>query len=304
MSQTDQQIKQVSYTRRKPLIRLGLFDYIIITFLMLFGAAIFIPFYSGVISSFVTPKEYILNPAMVIPKRIVLDNYYVIFTNRMIFTGYKNTLILVVFGVTYSLLLTVCMGYAFSRKSFPGKKLFFSLVLFTMFFGGGLIPQYLLMRSLNLIGKLHGVILLGGVSVFYMIIIKNSFEQIPESLEESAKIDGANDVVIFSRIMLPLQLPMLATITLFFTVDRWNSWFAPMLYLNDNKLWPLQVVLRSIVNNIRTLDTEAVSQLGIELFPIGIKMAAIVVTMLPIMMLYPFLQRYFVKGILVGAIKM
>ncbi|MCL2059566.1 MAG: carbohydrate ABC transporter permease [Oscillospiraceae bacterium] len=256
------------------------------------------------ISSFVTPKEYILNPAMVIPKRIVLDNYYVIFTNRMIFTGYKNTLILVVFGVTYSLLLTVCMGYAFSRKSFPGKKLFFSLVLFTMFFGGGLIPQYLLMRSLNLIGKLHGVILLGGVSVFYMIIIKNSFEQIPESLEESAKIDGANDVVIFSRIMLPLQLPMLATITLFFTVDRWNSWFAPMLYLNDNKLWPLQVVLRSIVNNIRTLDTEAVSQLGIELFPIGIKMAAIVVTMLPIMMLYPFLQRYFVKGILVGAIKM
>jgi putative aldouronate transport system permease protein len=241
---------------------------------------------------------------MLIPQNITFDNYRVIIRNSLIWSGYKNTVIVVVLGVCFSLSMTVCMAYAFSRKSFPGKRLFFSLVLITMFFGGGLIPFYLLVRSLGLMGQLSSLILTQGVLAFFMIIMKSSFEQIPDSLEESAKIDGANDIVIFFRIMLPLQLAMLATFTLFSTVGRWNEWFLPMLFIKEGKKFTLQVVLRSIIYETSSPLDRSYASISENVFPTGVKIAAVVVTMLPIMMFYPFLQKYFVKGVLVGAIKM
>ena len=280
------------------------FDIFLFIVLTLFGLIIFLPFYSAVLSSFVNPRDFARNPAMLIPPSITFSNYRAIFMNDLILTGYRNTLILTVFGTAYSLFLTVPMAYGFAQPNFPGKKILFGVVLFTMFFGGGLIPFYLLVRSLGLMNSLHGLVLMMGFSVFFMLIMKNSFEQIPDSLRESAKIDGANDITIFIKIMLPLQKPMLATFTLFFAVGRWNEWFMPMIMLTDASLWPLQVILRTIVESIAILDPAALAMMEIEVFPTGMRMAAVVVTMLPIMLFYPFLQKYFSKGMMVGAIKM
>jgi putative aldouronate transport system permease protein len=285
-------------------MRTDAFDIVSLVLLVLFALIIFYPFYNAILTSIVTAKHYTLNPAMLIPQNITFDNYRVIIRNSLIWSGYKNTVIVVVLGVCFSLSMTVCMAYAFSRKSFPGKRLFFSLVLITMFFGGGLIPFYLLVRSLGLMGQLSSLILTQGVLAFFMIIMKSSFEQIPDSLEESAKIDGANDIVIFFRIMLPLQLAMLATFTLFSTVGRWNEWFLPMLFIKEGKKFTLQVVLRSIIYETSSPLDRSYASISENVFPTGVKIAAVVVTMLPIMMFYPFLQKYFVKGVLVGAIKM
>ena len=304
VSRSDDKVSVRAGRTRRKLNSIEGFDVFVFIFLTLFGILIFWPFYSAVLSSFVNPRDFARNPAMLIPTSVTFDNYRAIFVHNLIFLAYRNTIIITFFGTAYSLFLTVTMAYGFAQPSFPGKKLFFSLVLFTMFFGGGLIPFYLLVRTLGLMGHLPGLIVMSGLSIFFMVIMKGSFEQIPDSLRESAKIDGANDILIFWKIMLPLQKPMLATFTLFFAVGRWNEWFLPLLMLNDARLWPLQVILRSIVNSIAILDTAAISALEIEIFPTGIRMAAVVVTMLPIMLFYPFLQKYFAKGMMVGAIKM
>ncbi len=280
------------------------FDVVIFVLLTLFALIIFYPFYNAVLTSFVTSKQYIMNPAMLYPKTITFDNYKIILQNPLIGSGYKNTLILTVAGVAYSLTLTASMAYAFSRKAFPGKRIFFMLVLFTMFFSGGLVPIYMLMKNLGLMNSLAGLILMAGISPFYMILVKSSFEQVPDSIEEAAKIDGANDITIFLRIMLPLQLPILATITLFIAVDRWNEWFFAMLFLREGTKWPLQVLLRAIVMEAASDRDVAFSSVSQNVFSNGIKMAAVMVTMLPVMLVYPFLQKYFVKGVMVGAIKM
>lgn len=277
-------------------------DVVIGLLLLLFAIIVFYPFYNAVLTSFVTSRQYALNPLMLYPQNVTFDNYRIILKSPLVWSGYANTLIVVVFGTIYSLSMTISMAYAFSRK-FPGKVILFSLVLFTMFFSGGLIPLYLLMKNLGLMGQLSSVILVHGVAPFYMIIMKNGFEQIPDSLVESAKIEGANDIVIFLRIMLPLQMALLATLTLFIIVDRWNDWFLPMLFIKQRSRLTLQVVLRSIIHESAS-DHDRSYSLNQNMFSTGIKIAAVVITMLPIMCIYPFLQKYFVKGILVGAIKM
>jgi putative aldouronate transport system permease protein len=172
-----------------------------------------------------------------------------------------------------------------------------------MFFSGGLIPIYLVVMKLGLSNSIWSVILLHGINTFYLIVVKNYFSTIPESLEEAAKLDGANDIVIFLRIMLPLCKPIFATFLLFYAVDRWNEWFYSMLFIKKSTLIPLQVMLRNMVfvdlyeTKDGTYDSMTV------FFGEGIKMAAVVLTMAPIMMVYPFLQKYFVKGMMVGAVK-
>ena len=284
--------------------KITVFDIVNTAFLLLFAIIIFYPFYNAILSSIVTSQEYTLNPTMLYPRDVTFNNYLIILENPRIWTGYQNTLIIVFFGVIYSVGMTVCMAYALSRRNFPGKRVIFLIVLFTMFFSGGLIPLYLLMKDLGLLNSLIGLILLNGVSPFFMIIMKNSFEQIPDSLEEAAKIEGANDIVVFIRIMLPLQSAMLATITLFTATSQWNSWFYPMLFIKEGRLLPLQVILRSIIFESASNVDAISSRFSETVFATGIKNAAVVVTMLPIMCIYPFLQKYFVKGIMVGAVKM
>ena len=198
----------------------------------------------------------------------------------------------------------VMMAYVFSRKSFPGKKLLFALVLFTMFFSGGMIPTYLQFKGLGLINSRWGVILFCGVSAYNIIILKNGFQETPVELEEAAKIDGANDLVVFFRVMLPLQGALLATFTLFTAVGYWNEWFWSMLLINSSDKMTLQTVLRAIVAESQAYSDIAAGDTDVEVFTDGVKMAAVMMTTLPIMLFYPFLQKYFVKGVLVGSVKM
>jgi putative aldouronate transport system permease protein len=271
--------------------------------LTFWGLVILYPFYNSVVVSFVTNAEYIRTPFMLWPKTFTLDAYKFIFEGKMIFSGYRSTLTLVALGVPFSLAMVTLTAYAMSRKRFPGKKAINLIIVFTMFFSGGLIPFYLLIRSLNLTDSLLGLVVMSGVSTYYMIIMRKFFENIPESLVESAYIDGANDFVVLARIMVPLSAPIIATLTLFFTVDRWNEWFNAMIFLRSSGKWPLQLVLRSIVHSSVDSVGSQNSYLRRTIFAEGVKMASVVATMLPIMVLYPFLQKYFVKGIMLGAVK-
>ncbi len=271
--------------------------------LTLGGFIIFYPFYNAILISFMPLKDYIQSPFVLIPKRLTLKAYLYLFEDGKIIDGYKTTLILVLLGVPFNLLLTSSVAYCLSKPSFPGKKAINAMIIFTMYFNGGIIPLYLLMSSFKLINSLASVILAYGINTFYMIIMRNFFSAIPVSLEESAKIDGANDIVILIHIIIPLSKSIVATMLLFFTVDRWNEWFHAMLFIRDNKQWPLQVVLRTIVNQPLMDFSVTTSALKDSVFSDGIKMAAVVVTMLPVMLVYPFVQKYFMKGVLLGGIK-
>jgi putative aldouronate transport system permease protein len=254
--------------------------------------------------SFTGYKEYLETPLLLFPKAPELRAYKELFEDGRIWIGYRTTLVIILIGVPLSLFFSTTMGYALSRRNFPGRRFFFMFVLFTMIFQGGIVPLYLVVRSLRLNNTIWSVILTSGVNTFYMIIIYNFFSTLPESLIESARLEGAGDWTILFKIIFPLSFPILATMTLFYTVDKWNDWFNAMIFIRRGAIQPLQVVLRSIV-----MDSVAQGQLNTNVamidraFTSGIKMAAVMVTMLPIMCIYPFLQKHFAKGILVGAIK-
>ena len=193
-------------------------------------------------------------------------------------------------------------AYAFSRK-FPGRRILFMIAIFSMYFGGGLVPTYLNLKSLHLLNTHTGVIMLTLVSVSHIIIIMKGFEAVPKELEEAAIIDGANDFVVFWKVKLPLNKPTLATYTLFTFVDLWNGWYWPMLILTDSDKSLLQVYLRNIVNSASRIAGTADAVAGSS-FSMGVQMACILVVILPVMLIYPYVQKYFVKGIYVGSVKM
>lgn len=280
-------------------------DYVIFIIMTLLAIIVALPFYLSIVISFETGSAYALNPAALWPGEFTLENYKYLLSTGALGTGYANTLFISGVGLVYAMTTMILMAYAFSRPAFPGKKFFFLYMLFTMFFGGGLVPMYLLMKNLKLTNTLWGIILMGGVSAYNIIIMKGGFESVPSSLSEAATIDGANDFQTFFHVMLPLQLPLIATFSLFTIVGYWNSWYWPSLLLNKQHLMPLQLVLRSVVNTAAHLEeVSASSDSADRMFSDGLKMAAVVATMLPIMCVYPFLQKYFAKGVLVGSIKM
>ena len=282
--------------------RIELMDIVLFIILTLWAIIIIIPFYQAIMSSLVSSAEFTRKAFIWWPDKFVTDNYTVIFDYTNLLAGYKNTLIVIAIGVPLQLVLTVMTGYVFSQQ-FPGKKILFKIVLFTMFFGGGTIPTYVQLRQMGLLNTYWPTILMGAVSTYYMIIIKGSFESMPVALKEAAVIDGATDMTVLWKIYLPLQMPMLATFTLFFTVNLWNSWYWPMLTLTDAGKQVLPVTLRAICNTAGNVSEYGDVNIT-ESFGTGVKMAAIVMTMLPIMCFYPFLQKYFVKGVMVGSIKM
>ena len=272
--------------------------------LTLIAIIIFLPFYNAVVISLETNRAYALNPVSMYPVEFTLRNYEHLIDKGQIGVGYKNTVFITFVGTVLSMAAMVAMAYAFSRKRFPGKKFFFLLMMFTMFFSGGMIPTYLQFKSLGLINSVWAIILYSGISAYHIIILKNGFEQTPPELVEAAKIDGANDLVIFARVELPLQGALLATFTLFTAVGYWNEWFWSTLLINSGSKMTLQVVLKAIVAESAALEDVSTGEAGMDAFAQGIKMAAVMLTMVPIMCLYPFLQKYFIKGVLVGSVKM
>lgn len=278
---------------------------VIMVVLTMWFILIIIPFWNAIVLSFMTQAAGTRHPAALFPYGFTFDNYKTLIDRGGLGLAYRNTVLITVLGTAYGMIISTMMAYAFSQK-FPGKRFFLIMMIFTMYFGGGVVPMYLLIKSLGLINNLSCIILMGGVSSFNIIIMKNSFENTPQALGEAAKIDGANDLRIFFQIMLPLQAPLLATFSLFTAVGYWNEWFWSMLVLNKQGLQPLMVYLRSIVNSIDEETTHFSSAMTTRanVFPMGTRMCAVVMTMLPIMCVYPFLQRYFVKGITIGAVKM
>ncbi|GHU07540.1 putative ABC transporter permease protein YtcP [Spirochaetia bacterium] len=280
---------------------IDIFLFIILT---AFGLLIFIPFMNVIATSLTSYKEYLTSSLIIIPKNPELKAYREIFTDPRILTGYRTSFFIIIVGVPLSLFLVSSLGYAMSRRNWPGRGLMFGLILITMLFNGGIVPLYLVVRSLKLTNTLWSVILCSGLNTFYMMLAYNFFQSLPESLVESARLDGASDWAILFRIVIPLSLPIMATLTLFLTVDKWNEWFNAMIFIRRNNMQPLQNVLRSIIVDAQTA-TEISSSMEISDRPNtqGVKMAAVIVTMLPIMCIYPFLQKHFAKGIMVGAIK-
>ncbi|MDR3120082.1 MAG: carbohydrate ABC transporter permease [Clostridiales bacterium] len=279
------------------------FDYLNLTVMLLFSIAILYPFYNSILVSFTPESVYIKTPFMFLPKALTLDSYYIVFQSKVIFTGFGVTTLITVVGVAYNMLLTVLMAYCFNRE-FPGKKVILYLILFTMFFSGGLIPYYLLVKDLHLMNSIFSMILPTGVSITYMTVMRQYFAALPEELQESARLDGASEFVILFLIILPLALPIVVTFALYYGIERWNEWWNGMLFIKDAFKQPLQLVLRGI---IQSATSEAMSsnlqEAGIVPFSDGVKMASVVVTMTPIMCVYPFLQKYFVQGLAIGAVK-
>ncbi len=281
-------------------------DIILAVLMVLWGLLIFYPFYNSILVSFMTQAEFMRKPFSIFVQKPTLIAYEEIFSDDKIFNGYKSVLSIMAVRLPVSLIITSAMGYALSRKRFFLSKTINNLTVFTMYFGGGIIPVYLMVKSYGLINSLASVMLIGVFNVYNMILVKNYFFTLPDSLEESAKIDGANDIKIFWQIYMPLAKPIIATVSLFTAVTVWNEWYNPMLFITDSKKWPLQLVLREIINNATAVVKEDVSADDIavkETFALNVQMASVVVTMLPIMLVYPFLQKYFMQGLTVGAVK-
>lgn len=233
-----------------------------------------------------------------------LDAYAKVLDNPGILNGYGNTIMIVCFSLLVNMSVTSMTAYVLSRKQVFWNNIFMFLIVFTMFFGGGLIPFYLMVKGVGLMNSLWSLIIPFTLNTFNLIIMRTSFMSVPDSLEESAKIDGANHFTIFSRIILPLSLPVIAVMCLYYAVEKWNGWFYASLFLKDRELFPLQLVLREILISNSTdlmLGSAQVDQ-ALQVSE-TIKYATIVVATLPILCIYPFVQRYFVKGVMVGAIK-
>lgn len=234
-----------------------------------------------------------------------LEAYRMVLVNREILVGYGNTLFRTIVGTLLSLLATAMAAYPLSRRNMPFRKRLIFLVMFTMLFSGGLVPSYLVIRSLGLMNSIWVYVIPGLVSAFNILIMKNFFQSIPESLYESAVVDGANDFSILFRIYLPLSKPVLATIGLWTAVAHWNSWFDGLLFITDNDKQVLQVFLRRIVieSSTEMVEKGILNPNILTFTPETIKAATVIVTILPILLIYPFAQKYFVKGTMLGSVK-
>lgn len=286
--------------------RLTAMDYVSMIVVGIFALICVMPFVYVFCVSFMPYSEYIENPLKIIPSHIDLTAYKQMLGYDLIRSGYLVTVFITIAGTALSIFLLVISAYPLSKKDLKGHRFFMGMVLFTMFFNGGMISNYILIRGIKLQNTVWSLIIPGCISAFNLILMKNFILQsIPDALEEAARIDGANDLQVLFRIVTPLLKPAIATMIVFCAVNYWNNYFSAMLYVSDRDLWPLTLVLRELVVE----DTSAVSSVTQMLtsanrsHPFTLKMAAIIITVLPILIVYPFMQKYFVKGVSLGSVK-
>ena len=258
-------------------------------------------------ASFATEYEIATRPMFFIPQNVSTAAYEFIFSSNKILRGFTNSIFITVCGTAINLFCTVTMAYALSKTRLRGRNFFLNMVIISMFFSGGMIPGYIVIANiLNLSNTYWSVLLPGAISAYNMMIVKNFFQSIPQELEESASMDGCTDIGVLLKIVLPLSLPVLATFGLFYAVGHWNAYFGAMIYMKSAKeKWPLQVLLRELIilSNGSAGDMNNMDPEFIQPPEQSVKMAVIVVSTVPIMLVYPFLQKYFVKGVMVGALK-
>ncbi|CAH1208080.1 Diacetylchitobiose uptake system permease protein DasC [Paenibacillus allorhizoplanae] len=276
---------------------------VVVYFILIILALLCLLPFLYVVAVSVTPESEVVRKGIVIiPESFTFLAYKEVFISHGIGQAYKITLFRTIVGTALNVLFTVLAAYPLSKKYLPGRSTFLIFIVFTMMFSGGLIPTYLLIRSLGLLNSPWVLIIPHLISAFNLVIIKGFFEQLPAEIEESARVDGASELQALWRIILPLSMPVLATISLFYAVGHWNSYFDAIVYLNDANLMPLQVVLRNILLNIASESAESMANSG-TVSKFAVQMAAVVVTTVPILIVYPFMQKHFTKGVLMGSIK-
>ena len=291
---------------RKKNKRVTGFDIGLYTIFGILGLLTLYPFYYVLIVSFANTQASATYSPYLYPHVFDLTGYQMIIGDIYFFKSLMTTLFVTAVGTSLNMVISVMTAYVLSRKRLLGRKQLIVLITFTMLFSGGLIPTYLVVSNLGLINSIWAMIFPGMISTYYVIIMKNYFSGLPQSLEDAAKIDGANDLKVLYKIYLPISKPFMATFALFYAVERWNDWWNAYLYISDKNIKPLQIYLRDIlVNFSNQLSTQAQSVVNSQgkVYVQSVQMATIVITMLPIMCLYPFLQKYFVKGVMIGAIK-
>ncbi|PZM66664.1 carbohydrate ABC transporter permease [Paenibacillus dendritiformis] len=297
----------MSLTIGKKSIGEKVFDTANVVFLILFSITAVYPFLNVMSVSFSTSSAANAYGLKLWPQEVSLDGYRAVFANKLIWTGYYNTIFRTVLGTFLNVIFSVMCAYPLSKKYLPHRNLFTAFIVFTMFFSGGLIPNYLLIKELGLLDSRWSLILPGLIAAFTMIIVRNYFMSLPEEVEESARIDGANDMRILFSIVLPMSMPIIATISLWYAVAHWNAWFDSLLYISDPNKAVLGNVLRKIViegsSQFQQFD-QGFNQNGqATVTPDIIKAATIMVATVPIICVYPFVQKYFVKGVIVGSLK-
>ncbi len=283
-----------------------IFDVANVIFLSLFAFAALYPFLNTIANSLSSNRAILAGEVYLWPIEINFEAYNQIWMDPYLFKAMRNTVILTVFGTAINMVATILAAYPLSRPQFPGKNLIMVMITITMFFGGGLIPTFVLMNTLGLMNKYFGLWILSLFSTYNMIVMRTFFQGLPAELEESAAIEGANDIVILVKIMLPLSMPVLATLTLFYAVGWWNSYMGPLLYISDPEKVTLMLKLRQLLWAAQTA-LQQINEEGLMNKPRvteeAFKAAAVLVSTIPIILVYPFLQKYFVKGVMVGALK-
>lgn len=279
---------------------------IIYIVLFLLGAVCLYPLLNVLARSFSSASAIDANPAMIIPQSFTLEAYKYLFNTPALLKSFMITVVVTLAGTFLAMCLTVTCAYAISRVHVPGYKLMMWIVIIPMLFGAGLIPTYVTLSRLNLLNTIWVLILVGAFSPMNAILMRNFFWSLPESLEESARLEGAGELRILGKIILPLSKPVMATIGLFYAVGYWNDYFKGLFYVTDNSKWPLQVLMKSIVldTNMQGMGTMGSIENATKVVQTqNIQTACIIFSIIPILCVYPFLQKYFVSGLIVGAVK-
>lgn len=277
------------------------FNIINVTLLIILALATLYPFWEVLVSSISSYEGYLATDYHILPTEVDLTAYKYIFKMDGLWSSYGVTIFITVVGTLINMLLTITTGYVLSKEDLKGTKIIMFLIVFTMLFSGGLIPSYMIVKNLGIMNTVWALIMPTAISTYNLIIMKNFFMSIPKSIEESAIIDGCTDIGVLFKIVIPLSMPAIATISLFYAVYHWNDYFQAVLYITNREKWPLQLFLRSML-----FENEASSMSGGDdpyLLGTPIKMAAVMVALIPIISTYPFFQKYFVKGVMIGSVK-
>jgi len=279
------------------------FDILNVVVLLSLAAITVLPLLYVLAGSFATEAEIDTRPFFLWPQKFATEAYDYIFATDTFLRALLTTVGVTLVGTAVQVALTLTMAYPLAKRYLPGRALFLNLVIFTLVFSGGMIPTYLVVRNLGLLDSYWALILPLAINPFYLMIVKSFFQELPEALEEAARIDGCTELGVFWRIVLPLSKPVIATFSLFYAVGIWNDYMSPLLYINDSHKWTLQVLVRQLT--APNADAENVlNQLSSPTFPQqGLKFAVIVIATLPILLVYPFLQKHFAKGVLIGSVK-
>lgn len=279
------------------------FQVVIVIFFIIMCAIFIIPILNVLAMSLSSTNAILRNDVGIFPVDLTTIGYKQVFSNDKILSGFKNSFLVIGVHTPLALIGTAFAAYPLAYGDFKGKKLYNYMIVLTMWIAGGLIPSFMVVNYLGMVDTLWSIIIPALLGAYNIIILRNYFESIPTSLIESAKIDGAHDFTILFRIILPLSKPVLATITLWIVVARWNEFFAPLMYLRDSKKYTLQVILRDIIMSSEMNEFNMTAAEGTLSIPEQLRNASIIISLVPMLVVYPFLQKYFVTGIMLGSVK-